>query len=370
MSTRITAAVLATAPGPLVLEELVIDDPAPEEVLVRVAYAGLCHSDLHEIDGTFPSQPPIVLGHEAVGEVVAVGSGVTEFTPGETVVTCLSVHCGACAYCTTGRQTLCTHRSDLHERRERPRLKRLDGTPVRPTAGIGAFAEMLLIHRSGLVAVPEGVRPETASVLGCAVTTGMGAVLHSAAVHAGETVAVIGLGGVGFAAVQAARLAGASQVIGVDVVPGKLERALHFGATHVVDARDGDPVAAVRELTGTGVHHAFEAVGTGVTAGQAFAMLRPGGTATVMGMIPDGQLIPVRGSELFLQEKRIQGSFMGSNHFKVDIPLYAHFNRIGLLQLDDLVTGRCELATLNEGFKALASGEQIRVVARVGEETS
>ncbi|WP_217140071.1 Zn-dependent alcohol dehydrogenase [Streptomyces sp. AC627_RSS907] len=366
MSTRIAAAVLNTAPGSLEIEELVIDDPGPDEVLVKVAYAGLCHSDLHEIDGTFESQPPIVLGHEAVGRVVAVGPGVSEFAPGDTVVTCLSVHCGTCAYCVTGRQTLCVNRARLQQERHRPRLTKPGGRPVRPTAGIGAFAEMALVHKNALVAVPDDIRPETASVLGCAVTTGMGAVLHSASVHTGQTVAVIGLGGIGFAAVQAARLAGAAQIIGIDVVPGKLDRAVRFGATHVVDAREGDPVAAVRELTGTGVHHAFEAVGSGATAGQAFAMLRPGGTATVMGMIPDSQPVQIRGAELFLEEKRIQGSFMGSNHFKVDIPLYAHFNRVGLLQLDDLVTARCDLATINDGFKALASGQEIRVVARVG----
>ncbi|GGQ91867.1 Zn-dependent alcohol dehydrogenase [Streptomyces flaveolus] len=367
MSTRITAAVLNTAPGLLEIEELVIDDPGPDEVLVKVAYAGLCHSDLHEIDGTFESQPPIILGHEAVGRVVAVGPGVREFAAGDTVVTCLSVHCGTCAYCVTGRQTLCVNRARLQQERHRPRLTKPGGRPVRPTAGIGAFAEMALVHKNALVAVPDDIRPETASVLGCAVTTGMGAVLHSASVHTGQTVAVIGLGGIGFAAVQAARLAGAAQIIGIDVVPGKLDRAVRFGATHVVDAKEGDPVAAVRELTGIGVHHAFEAVGSGATAGQAFAMLRPGGTATVMGMIPDSQPVQIRGAELFLEEKRIQGSFMGSNHFKVDIPLYAHFNRVGLLQLDDLVTARCDLATINDGFKALASGQEIRVVARVGE---
>lgn len=366
MSTRISAAVLNAAPGSLEIEELVIDDPGPDEVLVRVAYAGLCHSDLHEIDGTFASQPPIVLGHEAVGRVVAVGTGVSEFAPGATVVTCLSVYCGTCEYCVSGRQTLCVNRERLQQGRPRPRLTKPDGRPVRATAGIGAFAEMILVHKNGLVAIPDDTRPETASVLGCAVTTGMGAVLHSS-VKVGDSVAVIGLGGIGFAAVQAARLAGAAQIIGVDVVPDKLDRAVKFGATHVVNAREVDPVTAVRAITGTGVHHAFEAVGSGATARQAFDMLRAGGTATVIGMIPDEQPVSIRGAELFLAEKRIQGSFMGSNHFKVDVPLYVHFNRSGLLCLDDLVTARCDLATINEGFAALASGQEIRVVARVGE---
>jgi S-(hydroxymethyl)glutathione dehydrogenase/alcohol dehydrogenase len=366
MSTRIAAAVLNGAPGELEIEELSIDDPAPDEVLVRVEYAGLCHSDLHEMDGTFETTPPIVLGHELVGEVVDVGSAVRAFVAGDRVVTCLSVFCGTCASCLEGRQTLCVNRGRLQQERSRPRLTNARGQAVRPTAGIGGFAEMALVHQNGLVAVPDDVNPATASVLGCAVTTGMGAVLHSARVRPGQTVAVIGLGGVGFAALQAARLAGASQVIGVDVVPKKLRQALEFGATDVVDARDGDAVVAVRDLSDGGVHHAFEAVGSGRTVGQAFAMLRAGGTATVLGMIPDGHRIDIRGAELFLEEKRLQGCFMGSNHFKVDIPMYAEFNRMGALRLDDLVTAEFDLATINQGFKALASGDEIRVVARIG----
>jgi S-(hydroxymethyl)glutathione dehydrogenase/alcohol dehydrogenase len=156
------------------------------------------------------------------------------------------------------------------------------------------------------------------------------------------------------------------RVIGVDVVPEKLQQALTFGATDVVNGRDVDAVAAVRDLTVGGVDHAFEAVGSGATASQAFAMLRPGGTATVMGMIPDTHRIDIRAAELFLEEKRLQGSFMGSNHFKVDVPMYAEFNRLGALQLDDLVTAEFDLATINEGFEALASGREIRVVARIG----
>ncbi|MFF8844040.1 Zn-dependent alcohol dehydrogenase [Streptomyces sp. NPDC015127] len=366
MSRRIAAAVLNRAPGQLEVEELLLDDPAPEEVLVRVEHAGLCHSDLHEIDGTFETTVPIVLGHEVVGEVVEVGSAVVGFVPGDRVVTCLSVFCGTCSYCLDGRQTLCADRGRLQQERPRPRLTNARGEAVRPTAGIGGFAEMTLVHQNSLVAISDEVRPATASILGCAVTTGMGAVLHSARVRPGQSVAVIGLGGVGFAALQAARLAGASQVIGVDVVPKKLRQALEFGATDVVDARDGDVVAAVRALSGGGVHHAFEAVGSGRTVGQAFAMLRAGGTATVMGMIPDGHQIDIRGAELFLEEKRLQGCFMGSNHFKVDIPMYAEFNRMGVLRLDDLVTAEFDLATINEAFKALASGDEIRVVARIG----
>jgi S-(hydroxymethyl)glutathione dehydrogenase/alcohol dehydrogenase len=265
-----------------------------------------------------------------------------------------------------GRQTLCVHRGRLAQERIRPRLTNLRGDAVRPTAGIGGFAEMTLVHHNAVVAITADVPAATAAILGCAVTTGMGAVLRSAAVRAGQTVAVVGLGGVGFAALQAARLAGARRVVGIDVVPEKLAQAMKFGATDVVNAREADVVAVVRELTSGGVDHAFEAVGAGATASQAFAMLRPGGTATVLGMIPDSDRIDIRGSELFLEEKRLQGSFLGSNHFKVDVPTYAELNRTGALRLDDLVTAEFDLETINDGFDALASGREIRVVARIG----
>jgi S-(hydroxymethyl)glutathione dehydrogenase/alcohol dehydrogenase len=367
MTRRIRAAVLNDAPGKLEIEELLIDDPGPEEVLIEVGYAGLCHSDLHEIDGTVATQVPIVLGHEVVGRVSAIGSAVTDVNVGNLVVTCLSMFCGSCEYCVRGRLTLCVHRARLQQDRPQPRLTRPDGSPVRATAGIGGFAEAVLVHQSGVVAVPDDIPHETAGILGCAVTTGMGAVLHSASVRPGDTVAVVGLGGVGFSALQAARLAGASRIIGVDVVPEKLRRAADFGATDVVNGGEVDAVETVRALTGGGVHHAFEAVGSGATASQAFAMLRPGGTATVMGMIPDTHAIAISGPELFLEEKRIQGAFMGSNHFKVDVPLYVQFERMGLLRLGELVTSVVDLDTINQGFDALASGHEIRVVAKIGQ---
>ena len=366
VSTPIKAAVLNSAPGSLDLEELHIDDPEPDEVLIRVLYAGLCHSDLHEIDGTFQADTPIVLGHEVVGEVVKVGSAATEFSIGSTVVTCLSVYCGSCQYCLVGRQTLCGRRMELQQLRPRPKLTNSRGFAVRPTAGIGGFAEMVLVHKNSAVAIPPDIRPQTASVLGCAVTPGMGAVLHSAGVRPGQIVAVLGLGGVGFSVIQAARVAGAGQIIGVDVVSYKLEQAMAFGATDVVNAGETDPVEAVRGFTNGGSHHSFEAVGSGATTAQAFAMLRPGGVATVLGMIPDDHSIPLRGSELFLQEKTLRGSFMGSNHFKMDIPMYLGLSRAGSLNLDGLVTAEFSLDTINEGFEALATGEEIRVVVRIG----
>lgn len=366
MPQPIRAAVLRNAPGRLEIETVTIDDPGPDEVLIRVAYAGLCHSDLHEIDATFPTVFPIVLGHEASGVVEAVGARVLDVRPGDTVVTCLSASCGTCGFCLEGRQTLCENRDLLTQGRQHPRLTSSAGEAIRGSAGIGAIAEKVVLHRSMVAVLPVPIPLHVASILGCAVTTGMGAVLRSAKVAAGESVAVIGLGGVGMSAIQAARLAGASPVIGVDVVPRKLNDAKRFGATHVVNASSGDSVAEVRRLTGGGVHHAFEAVGSGRTAGQAFAMLRPGGIATVVGMIPDSHAIDISGPDLFVLEKQLRGSFMGSNHFKTDIPRYVQLMAEGRLPLDQLVTDCVPFADINAGFDRLAGGTAIRVVTEIG----
>ncbi|CAB4972994.1 MAG: zinc-binding dehydrogenase [Actinobacteria bacterium] len=368
MPEKITAAVLNAAPGRLELETLLIDEPETNEVRIRVAYAGLCHSDLHEIDGTFETEVPILLGHEAVGIVEKVGATVEQFVPGDRVVTCVSAFCGYCLYCTSGHLTLCVNRHGLSHNRARPRLLNAAGAAVRPTAGLGAFAEAMVVHQNALVAIPASVRLDTASILGCAVTTGIGAVVHGADVRAGSTVAVIGTGGVGIAAIQGARLAGASRVIAVDVVPEKLDAALRFGATDVVDAREGSPVERVIVMTQGGVDYSFEAVGSAATVEQAFAMLVPRGVATVIGMVPGNQPIRIGGAELFLQEKRLQGSFMGSNQFKTDIPRYIALNDQGRLALDEMVTSRVDLADINDGFERLAKGQDIRIVAKVSDE--
>ncbi len=200
--------------------------PGPDEVLVGIVNAGLCHSDLHEIDGTFETDPPILLGHEAAGIVEMVGENVRDIKVGDHVVSCLSVFCGQCRYCTNGHLSLCVHRNELSHSRPRPRLVNEAGVAVRPTAGIGAFAEAMTVHRNAVAVIPDDVPLATASILGCAVTTGLGAVFRSARVQAGSTVAVIGTGGVGMMAIQGARIAGAAKIIAIDVVPSKLERCL------------------------------------------------------------------------------------------------------------------------------------------------
>lgn len=363
MTGRTTrAAVLNVAPGTLEFEELHIDEPQPDEVLVRLAHAGLCHSDLHEIDGTFESTPPIVLGHEGSGVVEAIGANVRGMSVGDHVVSCLSAFCGHCRYCTNGQLTLCENRGALSHDRQRPRLVNAAGATVRPTAGVGAFAEHMVVHQNALVAITEEMPLAQASILGCAITTGLGAVFRTARVEPGSSVAVIGTGGVGMAAIQGALLAGAATIIAVDVVDEKLEKALAFGATHTVNGRSVDPIQAVHEITKGGADYAFEAVGNAKTVEQAFAMLGPGGTATVVGMVPASTPIAISGPELFLQEKRLQGSFMGSNQFKVDIPRYVDLYLQGRLRLDEMVSDRLPFDQINEGFALLGAGRATRVV--------
>ncbi|NUQ88453.1 MAG: Zn-dependent alcohol dehydrogenase [Hamadaea sp.] len=361
---RITAAVLAQAPGRLELQELVLSDPDPDEVLVRIAYAGLCHSDLHEIDGTFDTTPPIVLGHEAAGVVVQVGSNVRDLAVGDRVVTCLSVFCGRCRACVRGLPSSCDRRTELATGRP-DRLTTPAGRPVRPTAGIGAFAEMAVVHRNALVAIPPAMPLPTASILGCAVTTGIGAVVRRARVEPGSSVVVIGAGGVGLAAIQGARLAGARLIIAVDLVPEKLAASVELGATHAFDGRDPGVVAAVREVTGGGADHVIEAVGVASAVERAMAMLAPGGVATVIGMVPSDPPIRLDGNDLFFLEKTLQGSFMGSNQFVRDIPAYVGLQLQGRLQLDRLVSEVIPFEAINDGFGSLAGGRSRRVVVEI-----
>jgi S-(hydroxymethyl)glutathione dehydrogenase/alcohol dehydrogenase len=309
------------------------------------------------MEGTYQCPLPAVLGHECAGVVEAVGDDVTYVRPGDHVITCISGFCGSCAYCLRGKPHLCD-KVALQPDPPQPRLRRGD-VPVNQFAGLGGFAEQLLVHEHYLVKIRPDMPLDKAALIGCGVTTGVGAVMNTAAVRAGETVVVIGCGGIGLNAVQAGAIVGAGRVIAVDRIASKLDLARVFGATDVVDASAVDPVAAVLELTGGGVDHAIEAIGLTATAQQAFAMLRNGGTATVIGMIPLGQRIEIDGFQL-LMEKRLQGSSMGSNRFRIDMPQYVEWYLDGRLKLDELVSGTMPLERINEGFAALKGGEIAR----------
>ena len=243
---------------------------------------------------------------------------------------------------------------------EQPRLSQNDEA-LSQFAQLGSFAEMMLVHEHALVKIREDMPMAQAALIGCGVTTGVGSVIHTANVETGATVAVIGCGGIGLSAINGAAIAGASRIIAVDMVASKLDLARKFGATDVVDASDGDAVAKVIEMTGGGVHYSFEAIGLKATAEQAFQMLRRGGTATVIGMIPPGQMVALHGVD-FLAEKKIQGSMMGSNRFRVDMPRFVDFYLQGRLHLDDLISRRIALEDINEGMAALNTGEIARSV--------
>ena len=358
MTNTARAAILETSPGELVIGEVEVGDVGPREVLVRTTAAGLCHSDLHFMQGLYPYMLPMVSGHEAAGVVESVGDEVTDFRVGDHVVSCVSGFCGACRWCLTGRPYLCDKVGITRGFEGTPSLTR-DGERVFPFFELGCFAELMLVHEHFLVKVRDEIPLEKAALIGCGVTTGVGAVLNTASVRAGDTVAVIGCGGIGLNAIQAARLAGAARVIAVDRLGSKLVLAQQFGASDVVDASADDPVAAVIELTGSGVDHAIEAIGLKVTAEQAFAMLGKDGTATIIGMVPFGQKLELDATQL-LGGKRIQGSNMGSNRFRIDIPRYVDWYLDGRLELDALVSGTMPLTQINEGFAALAAGDVAR----------
>jgi S-(hydroxymethyl)glutathione dehydrogenase/alcohol dehydrogenase len=354
------AAVLREIKKPLGIEDVQIGKPGPREVLIRTRAAGICHSDLHFQTGAYLYPMPAVLGHESAGVVEAVGSEVRYVKPGDHVITCISAFCGECEYCLGGRPALCTRGGLQRGPGEAPRLSQ-QGQPIHQFLDLSSYAEQLLVHEHAVVKIREDMPLDRAALIGCGVTTGLGAVFRTAAVEVGSTVAVVGCGGVGLSAVQGGAIAGASRVIAVDTNPSKLELARKFGATDAVNPADGDPVAQVRELTGGGVDYSFEAIGLKATTEQAFRMLKNGGTATVIGMIPLGTKIEIHGVD-FLAEKKIQGCNMGSNRFRFDMPKYVDFYLAGRLNLDDLLSHRLALAEINEGFAALERGEVARSV--------
>ena len=354
------AAVLREVNTPLQIEEIQHGDPGPREVLVRTAAAGVCHSDLNFLDGSYPHLLPVVLGHESAGVVEAVGGMVTYVKPGDHVITCLSAFCGHCEHCLTGHMSLCLEPELQRTADETPRLAK-NSESVAQFLNLSSFAEYMLVHEHALAKIREDMPFDRAALIGCAVTTGVGAVIHTAGVEPGSSVAVIGCGGVGLSAINGAAIAGAGRIIAIDRIPGKLDLALEFGATDIVNAAEVDPIGAVRELTGGGVHYSFEAIGLPKTAQQAFKMVRRGGTATVIGMIPVGAMIEIHGPE-FLAEKRLQGCNMGSNRFRVDMPRFIDFYLQGKLHLDKMISGRIRLDQVNDALEQLKTGEVARNV--------
>lgn len=360
--TPMKAAVLYEPNKPLVIEDVGVRKPRAREVLIRTTCAGLCHSDLHFMEGLYPHPLPAVLGHESAGIVEEVGEDVVYVKKGDRVITCLSVFCGVCDQCTSGRPAICTGVDVKLPPGVSDRMVWSKPGKIHQFLNMSSFAEQMLVHENAIVKIREDMPLDRAALIGCGVITGTGAVFNTAAVKPGETMVVIGCGGIGMAAINGGAIAGAGRIIAVDTNPQKLELALKLGATDAVNARDGDPVQQVIELTKGKVHHAFEAVGAKKTAEQAFQMLGPGGVATIIGMIPFGEKIELHGFDFLRGEKKIQGSSMGSNRFRTDMPrLIDHYMR-GKLHLDELISARIKLSEINEGFANMKSGKVLRSV--------
>ena len=355
------AAVLYEPNTPLVIEEVSLRKPQSREVLLRTAVAGLCHSDLHFIEGLYPHPLPVVLGHESAGIVEQVGDGVTYVKPGDHVITCLSVFCGTCENCTTGRPMICSNTDVKMPPGEARRLEWDKPQRLHTGFNLSSFAEQMLVHENALVKIRKDMPLDKAALIGCGVITGFGAAVNTAAVRMGETVAVVGCGGVGMAAIEGAYVAGAGRIIAVDTNPSKLQLAAKLGATDLVNPNDGDPVERIMDMTGGGVHHAIECLGLKITAEQCFRMLAMGGTATIVGMVPFGEKIELHGWD-FLRERKIQGSSMGSNRFRVDMPRLIELYMQGRLHLDEWVSDRISLEQINDGFRAMKEGRVVRTV--------
>jgi len=357
------AAIFRKTHEPLTIESVDIDKPWGREVLVRTAATGVCHSDLHVVDGQgrWPLDRPIVLGHEGAGVVEAVGPEVTTLRPGDHVVACLSGFCGSCPQCLSGHPNLCTAGAVTRSDSAAPRLSQ-QGAPLRQFIGISSYAERMLLHENSVVKIDADLPLDRAALVGCGVLTGVGAALRTSGLEAGQTVAVFGCGGVGLAIVQGARIGGASQIIGVDQFDSKLEMAKRFGATHTINSAKDDPVKAIRALTrNAGVDHAFEAVGNATLVRQAIASLAIRGPATIVGVLPPDAMIEFPWMAI-RPECKVQTSRMGSNRFRIDIPRYLEFYRQGRLLLDEMVSRRGRLDDINEAFRAMKAGEVARTV--------
>ena len=358
------AAVLFEPATSLSIEDVSVDKPAAHEVLIRTAAVGVCRSDLHFVDGIYPHALPTIPGHEAAGVVEAVGSEVRGLKVGDHVVTCLSAFCGQCEFCVTGRMSLCISPSVRRPKGAPPRL-RLGERPVAQMLNLSAYAEQMLVHEHACVAIDREMPLDRACLLGCAVTTGAGAVFNTADVTPGETVCVVGCGGIGLAAVNAAKIAGAGKIIAVDPVAEKRALAETLGATHSVDALSPTAADEVVAISRGGVHHAIEAVGRPQSAATAVKVLRRGGTATILGMLPPSEQVGLSAMDL-LSGKRLQGGLMGSNRFPVDLPRLVDFYQRGLLDLDTIIAERLPLQRINDAFDQLRKGDATRSVVVFG----
>lgn len=359
------AAVLYAIGQPLVIEELEIEAPREKEILIKCVASGICHSDYSVRDGTLGLTLPAVLGHEGAGIVEAVGPGVTHVAPGDHVIVSLTPQCGSCLFCKEGKPYLCAQMSKGLTKGLQPdgskRLKNSKGEEIGQLLALGTFSERAVVPAGAAIKVQHNVPLETACLIGCGVTTGVGAALNTVNINPGDSVAVIGCGGVGLSIIQGARIAGATTIIAIDPMAEKRALALEVGATDALDPTGENVVKLVRKMTGGGVHFAFEALGRKETIEQAWAMPRLTGTAVIVGVPRKDTMLelPVLG---FFGEKHFKGSAYGSSVPSRDIPKYVDLFMSGTLKLDTLITQRIPLEQVNEALDQMGRGEGARSV--------
>jgi Zn-dependent alcohol dehydrogenase len=368
---RIRAAVASAIDAPVAVEDLVLSEPRAGEVLVRVSAAGVCHTDYHYLRGDLACPLPVVPGHEGAGVVESVGEGVTAVRPGDTVCFMWRPRCGRCAACLSGRPVLCpsgmVHAASGGLLDGTSRLRRPGGDAVHHLLGVSCFAEYVVVSERAVVPVPDDVPPEVAAITGCAVITGVGAVLNAVGACAGDALLVLGAGGVGLSVVLGAVLAGADPVVVADVVPERLAAAKRLGATHTIDVRHEPLVDTVKELRPDGVDWAVEAIGRPDTVAQGFEALRPGGTLVAVGLGPRDATVPIPLNPLVQREKRIVGSLYGSANPLLDVPRLLALYRSGRLPIDQLIGGRYPLDDVGRAFADLVGGSVGRGVLLPGE---
>jgi len=356
------ASVLFEQRTPLKVEDIELEAPRVGEVRVRMAASGVCHSCLHAADGSWTGVPvPIVLGDEGAGVVEAVGPGVQTLGVGDHVILSWAPTCGRCHYCVIGRPNLCEQRRPgqgvLPEGTSRMSL---GGRPVYQYGHVATYASVTVVAESSAIAIDKNMPLDRAALIGCSVMTGVGAVINTAAVPPGASMAVFGVGGVGLNAVQGGAMVAAQPIIAVDVVGGKLESARRLGATHAIDASKEDPVAEIRRITRRGADFTFVAVGDARAVAQAAEALAPGGTCVVIGVPATGATVPLDVRPLVTGERVIRGSSYGSARTREDLPRLVELYRGGRLKIDELITRRYGLDEANEAFRALAAGELAR----------
>lgn len=356
------AAVLREIGQDLTIEDITLGNPAHNEVLVEVAATGLCHTDLHFMQGHLPVQTPAVLGHETAGIVRAVGAGVSYLKPGDHVIGCLSAFCGCCEQCLSGHPSICEGQDTLLRPTNAPPRLAQDGHGLTQFMHLSGFSDHVLVHEHALAKIDPAMPLDRAALIGCGLMTGFGAVTRTAQLMAGQSVAVIGCGAVGLSTIQSARLAGALDIIAVDLNHDRLAMAARFGATATLDPAGVDVVAEVRALTGgRGVHVAFEAVGSAKLVEAAFLMTRKGGKTVMIGLMGLEERVNLPFGH-FIAERQVMGCDMGSNQFRTDMPRLARLYLDGRLQLDEMLTARLPLGQINAGFAAMKRGEGIRSI--------